>query len=367
MLTYRIFPLTGGDSLFNWGLFQALREITDIEVFSLISEGYADHKAGIHFYSSEATDATFDPRLFQDVCSYIEEKHVDIVLISHVLMYRYLRPLKRKYPELEYIYVSHNAEYENAIAIYDWNTRSIPSAVRPAYRAYVRLRLNFLKRRERIMLTESSKYFSISEYDVQMHKKTYGRTAPSFILKPIIEFPCNKTEEDYADFGKKLLIVGSMSWFPNVKGTLWFCEKVMPVLVGEGYSLYIVGNHPADELIRLSQKDPEHYIVTGKVPTVDEYFEKCDISIVPLFEGTGTKIKVLESMGRGILTVATSFAAKDYNINDEIFVADTAEEFISCIHALSESEELRRRKYRDMRAFYQKHNRLPDEIKDIFR
>ena len=141
----------------------------------------------------------------------------------------------------------------------------------------------------------------------------------------------------------------------------------MTQLMEENYKLFIVGNNPSDSILALSKQWPENIIVTGKVPAVDPYFEMCDISIVPLFEGTGTKIKVLESIGRGIPTIATGFAAKDYGLVDEISIADTAQEFIDTIHYLENNKSYRIKQYRKMKAYYAKYNQLDKEIYEIFK
>ena len=123
-----------------------------------------------------------------------------------------------------------------------------------------------------------------------------------------------------------------------------------------------MGSKPTPEIKALAS---ENIIVTGFVDSTEPYFKECDISIIPVFEGTGAKIKVLESIARGIPTVCAGFAAKDYDIQDEICVANSAEDFVNKIEMLEYRPEIRVKQYQAMDIYYKKYFHLNSEIVDI--
>lgn len=60
--------------------------------------------------------------------------------------------------------------------------------------------------------------------------------------------------------------------------------------------LYIVGNNPSEEVKKLSGQYNEKVTVTGYVESVDEYYDMCDMMVVPLFIGSGQRVKLIEAV-----------------------------------------------------------------------
>ena len=160
------------------------------------------------------------------------------------------------------------------------------------------------------------------------------------------------------------MIVGSMNWYPNVEGTIWFIENVFLDLIKKNsrYKLYIVGNKPPEVLKDFEKKYPNNIEVTGFVESTEIYYKMCDISIIPVFRGTGAKIKVLESICRGIPTVCSDFAAKDYDISDEIMVATSSEDFYNKIVLIDSSSEVRMHLYERMMNYIANYYVLSEDV-----
>lgn len=362
MLTHKIYPLTAGDALYTWGIYQELKEYVNLKVFAYIVGDLDKSIENIVFYPLKGKYDSFNKKMFQDVCNYIEKANIDIIILNHVVMYKYLKPLKKKYPFIKYFYISHNVEYINDTGAYADNIKNKKGGIKVLYWFYYILKRVKSKQRERLMLTQTNAYFSISKADMELQKRLYKNILQGYYLKPVIDFNKNKDENDMEHYNKKLLIAGSMSWYPNVEGTLWFINEVFQKLIKDGYVLYVVGNNPSERIVELSKKQPQNIIVTGFVESVDKYFAECDISIVPLFEGTGAKIKVLESIGRGILTISTGYATKDYAIRDEIIIANTAQEFIDAIKNFENNVNLRKVMYKKAQTYYKEYNTIDKEI-----
>ncbi len=141
-----------------------------------------------------------------------------------------------------------------------------------------------------------------------------------------------------------VLFIGCYAWPPNVDAMKWFVDEVWPAIykVKEDAELWIVGSKAPEEIT--SMADIPGIKVLGWVPETTPYLEKAAISIAPLRFGGGMKGKVNEAMAHGLPVVSTSIGAQGFNAknDEEIFVADTPEEFADAVLKLLNDPELQR-------------------------
>ena len=67
----------------------------------------------------------------------------------------------------------------------------------------------------------------------------------------------------------------------------------------------------------------------GEVDDLKPFISSARISIVPLLQGSGSRLKCLEAMALETPLVSTSKGAEGIDHRDSIFIADTPEEFIN--------------------------------------
>lgn len=151
-----------------------------------------------------------------------------------------------------------------------------------------------------------------------------------------------KKKTQYNDNRRKnILFMGTMTWYPNEQGILWFIDNVW-VDIKKKYpdmSLYIVGKSPSNEVLNRSKL--EGIVVTGYVDDIHKYIEICDVCIVPLFIGGGMRVKILESMARGMPCISTSIGAEGIEIKDSenILIANDSDGFINAIEIMIEDNK----------------------------
>ncbi len=135
---------------------------------------------------------------------------------------------------------------------------------------------------------------------------------PVFIMTNIHE-PAPST----VPFGdrKDLLFVGNFNHTPNQDAVKYFVESVFPAVRAKlpGVRLLIVGNNPTADIRALQCGDIE---VTGWVPSLVEYFDRCRLSVAPIRYGAGVKGKIGEAIAHGLPCVLTTVAAEGMNIVD---------------------------------------------------
>jgi GT2 family glycosyltransferase/2-polyprenyl-3-methyl-5-hydroxy-6-metoxy-1,4-benzoquinol methylase len=141
---------------------------------------------------------------------------------------------------------------------------------------------------------------------------------------------------------KDILFVGSFLALdgPNEDAIIYFVKEIWPKVQKQLLcKLYIVGINPPDLIKKLAS---ESIIVTGFVPDLNEYYNKCRIFIVPHRYAAGIPLKLIEAMSYGIPSVISSLIASQLNIKDgkEVLVAGDPDGFIEKIRLLYENEKL---------------------------
>lgn len=368
MIVHKLFPYIAGDALYNVGLANEFARHCNLTVYALIQDDYdiADvpcNSFATHYYYCHNRDfKRINAEMVDAVIRQIDNEHTDIVLVSSILMNRYFFALKKHRPDITYGYISHNAEFVNMAE--SLNYRSGPHKKQSVKEICMQKQCEIIEKK---LLTKADFCLSISRNDIELHREKYKKICKCYHCKPLIDFPRVKTVEDVKHFSKKIVVIGTMKWYPNVIGVTWFIQNVMDKLSREGWTLYVVGRDPDSRIIDAAKGYQDSVVVTGKVDSVQEYLRDCDISVVPIFNGTGTKIKVLESIAAGIPTVATSFAAKDYDIDGEILIADTADEFMEAVHRIERDGQLRQQLVVRSEKYYENYKKLSPEILEILK
>jgi sugar transferase (PEP-CTERM/EpsH1 system associated) len=177
---------------------------------------------------------------------------------------------------------------------------------------------------------------------------------------------------DDGPYGEQTLVfLGKMSYYVNVASVLWFYQQVLPLIRRQrpGIRFRIVGRDPIDKIKVLTNDDGIE--VTGSVPDVRPYLTNAAVSVCPMVTGAGIQNKMLEAMALGTPTVATSLACQALAVEPgrQVLVADSADEFASCVLALLDSKALRQQVAGEARRYVEEHHRWEDiglELETIY-
>jgi hypothetical protein len=131
----------------------------------------------------------------------------------------------------------------------------------------------------------------------------------------------------------QLLFLGKLDWPPNRDGLKWFLEEVWPFVDKNKYELNIVGSGNADWLNKFLKVVGINFL--GFVKDLNEIYETMDISIVPVQFGSGTRIKVLECVSKGMPLLSTSLGVQGSDlISDDYLNAESAIDWIKALETL---------------------------------
>ncbi len=135
-----------------------------------------------------------------------------------------------------------------------------------------------------------------------------------------------------------LVFTGTMFWEPNVDAMISFCADILPRIRRQHpkVRMTIVGAEPSQAVRGLAAHDG--VIVTGTVEDVRPYIAAASVYVVPLRNGGGTRLKILEAMAMGKAVVSTSVGCEGLRVSKdrELVVADGSEALAEAVCRLLE-------------------------------
>ena len=141
-----------------------------------------------------------------------------------------------------------------------------------------------------------------------------------------------------------VLFVGNYRHDPNRDAARRLLQDIWPHVRNRRPDavLVLVGESPPEALAAAAGSDVE---VHGSVPAVEPYLARATVSVAPLREGGGMRVKVLEAMAAGKAVVASPLAVEGLSVADgrELLVASTDDEFGAAIVRVLDDTGLRRR------------------------
>lgn len=156
----------------------------------------------------------------------------------------------------------------------------------------------------------------------------YGKRAD--VLIPVAfkdKYQRNQYSEETTGTQPLCLFLGAY-FPPNNEGIVWFVQNVLPHV---NIRMKVVGKGMA----RLKAEEPllKDIEVISDAPELLPYFEKADIMVLPIFKGSGMKVKTCESLMYGKNIIATDEAFEGYEVDyDRVGgKCNTAEAFIARI------------------------------------
>jgi len=175
----------------------------------------------------------------------------------------------------------------------------------------------------------ADKIIALNKRDDSLLFERYKRHADTLI--PIVfrdrfkpEYQSNTLTHTKPD----CLFIGS-NFAPNNEGLLWFVKNVLPHVE---ISFKVIGKG----MERLKEVEPllRNIEVVGSVPDLTPYITEADIMILPIFKGSGMKVKTCESLmfGKNILGTDEAFEGYDADYDRIGGKCNTAIEFIEKIN-----------------------------------
>lgn len=294
----------------------------------------------------------------------LENEKFDIIQLEGLYLL-HLIPLIRQHSSAKVIYRAHNIEH------YIWK-RKAKNERNPFKKIYFLNLYNRLKKYLKKYLNTYDGLVSISEPDYRIHK-WLGQQKPEIVL------PVGLVLSDYfiypisTDKIEQIAFIGGLDWLPNQEGLEWFITKVWHKILNihPNAELHIAGRN-CDDNLQTQIKTFKNVIFYGEVPSSKEFLAAHSILIVPLFSGSGIRVKIIEGMAMGKAIVTTSVGAEGIPIENKkhAFIADSIEDFADAINLLIKNPNLINQIGNNARELAKEHfslEKLTDDLLDFYK
>ncbi|MBU3741808.1 MAG: glycosyltransferase [Candidatus Kapabacteria bacterium] len=228
---------------------------------------------------------------------------------------------------------AHNVEYKIQERMAAERSRPLPE----------RLYRRFLAHRTRRFEREVAQSFDGVNTMTTTDADEFTRLVPSVnvhTIAPGVTMP-DATYLERVPAPHTLCLLGSLEWAPNVQGALWFLDNVMPRILREIPDAVVhVGGRGRDASVE-ARHNGASIIVHGEVDDALAFRADAAVSIVPLFSGSGIRIKIQEAMSLARPVVSTTLGADGIPAIDgeHFLLADDADAFAqACVRLLRDAD-----------------------------
>jgi glycosyltransferase involved in cell wall biosynthesis len=268
---------------------------------------------------------------FEDkIVSILDTNRFDIIQLESLYVAMYVDVI-RKHSKAKIILRTHNIEHK----LWEQKSKYEKNIFKKLYLSILAAQL---KKKELLFLDKVDAVVPITSLDAEWVKNnTYQKkifTAPFGFNIENLNLDANNKETN------SLFFIGSFDWFPNVDGLNWFLKNVWNriVLTCPDLKLYIAGKGMGEDF---KGKQFKNVIIVGEVEKAQDFIQSKNIMVVPLLSGAGMRVKIIEGMAMGKVIITTSIGAEgiDATHNENIIIADTAEDFVSAIKLCVENKE----------------------------
>lgn len=257
----------------------------------------------------------------------VAEYEFDAVFLDYYLIGNYINFFKKK--SIKVIYSTHNVE-------------SQLSKQRSASTVIQRLKIYFLYQiqsyHEKKYFRQTDKLIVVSEKDA-MYYKNFLDDIKIEKINNFIDLSNYKFTKEKLNY---VLFPANFNAYQNIEGLKWFLEKIWNSFLAAKTKLYVVGFNAkkvnglfSNELLTSVE------FIDGAKDMV-KYFEEAKAVVVPILQGSGSRIKILEAMACGTIVVSTTKGAEGIDHKGSVWIADDPKQFRSLlINALASEDELK--------------------------
>lgn len=278
--------------------------------------------SGTSYHVERFISKTFEQKLIE----VLKSEEFDIIQLETLYLAPYVETIK-KYSNAHVVMRAHNVEHE----IWDriaQNTLFLPK------KWYLTHLTRKLKKYEINHLNDYDFLVALTDRDLSQFKKLGYKNGA--MAAPIGIDTSRYGRVITSDLNSKrdlsLCFIGSLDWMPNIEGLNWFLQKVWPLICAKypEVTLHVAGRNTPSSLLN---RNMDNMVVHGEVPDATEFIGRYDAMVVPLFSGSGMRVKILEGMALGKVIITTSMGMEGIEASDKehLLIADSPEEFVRAV------------------------------------
>ena len=268
------------------------------------------------------------------LCELLTTNSYDIVQLEGLYLCPYIPAIKRC-TQAKVALRAHNVEHEIWSRMVE-NEKSLP---KKWYKSIIARRM----RKFELSHINSYDYLvPITDRDAKFFSEN-GNSKPIYVVQSGLEpesplLSIDNAKAVYPTFS----YIGALDWQPNCEGLTWFVEKVW----NEYHSRHaeakfrVAGRNADATFANFLKTNGVDYL--GEVESAADFYASGSIFVVPLFSGSGMRIKIVEAMAAGKAVITTTLGTEGIATENgkNIFVADSASEFLACMEKIAGDKAL---------------------------
>jgi len=191
------------------------------------------------------------------------------------------------------IYNAHNLEYES------YFNRVSEQKEAKAFKKYECQQMN---QADYIFVCSEREKYELSSYDKVLGEKVF--VIPNLVDQKNYQIGNNK---------KTILFLGTLDYFPNIGAVEFICRHFYPGLpdeVQKNYRFVIAGRNPLESQRKMIKEAGIELHCDLSDEQVKTLLSETLISLVPITHGSGTRLKIIESIFSGCQVLSTHLGAE---------------------------------------------------------
>ena len=259
----------------------------------------------------------YDNKVQRTIFNIINQKKIEFIMCEELAMMNYCinlnLPIYFDDHNIEHILISRTACYN-------------PFPLNLILRREAKL----IKKEEEKSFQRAKKIFVVSDTDKDQINKNYINKI--FVVNNTYEKIKKVTN---SKFQKSIVFVGNISWKPNLYGITHFIQNIFPkVLKQENDIIFkIVGSSIPKQIKQLTNENIKIY-ENASEEVKNKIIDESKICIVPIYFGSGTRIKILEYWAHYKPVISTTIGAEGLAKAAGTYICDTDDDFANKIITL---------------------------------
>lgn len=276
--------------------------------------------AFLNLFSSQSYHISrfISPQFEAKLIELLQQEEYDIVQLETLYLAPYVDTI-RQYSKAKIVMRSHNVEHEI------WKRITENTSI-GAKKVYLSLLTKRLENFELEYLNKYDMMVAITERDLNFFQRL-GCKIPAHVAPIGLELDDYKqvaTEQEQPTF----CFIGSLDWMPNAEGIEWILNEVWPKVLQQvpNAVFHIAGRNTPDSLL---EKEWKNVVIHGEVACAGAFINAHDVMLVPLFSGSGMRVKILEGMALGKVVLSTDLGLEGIHATHgkEVLIANDAHTF----------------------------------------
>lgn len=357
------FPINGGERIRSYGLLKVLSRLNynvtafiqnidnvDLNDYSITNVKYIEFcntKPGIIDKILKSVFFKKDKKVKSLLESSMDEEKYNLAILDFYLAGRYISIFRKR--GIPVVIGTHNSEANLA-----WQT--------PSYTIIQFFRKMqssiFMYMHERYFYKKADALIAVSNKDLEYHSKFYNSSniyiIPNFLDES--RYKVNSSRENY------FVMTANFGAYMNFEGLKWFVYEVWNAEINSNHKLLLVGKKSKESLAKLNAKY-DNILALGTVEDITPYIAKAKAALIPLLQGSGSRLKCAEAMALKTPIISTSIGVEGVK-SKNFYIADSSNEFRNQINSFEYTEDVGEKLYIDFMDQYSIKSNIP-KVKEL--